>query len=71
MTQATRSSGQLVEVKDVKYLRDSKQLRIQNEVSLRKSQKKLEVIAGTRTRTSKTVVERYSVRRTDGIGPEP
>ena len=71
MPDAVRSDGQLVEVKDVKVLSDSKQLRIQNELSRKGSGRAVEVITGKNTKVSGTVQEAYQVKRNSKIGPDP
>ncbi|WP_421806108.1 DUF6443 domain-containing protein [Flagellimonas sp.] len=59
----------VTEIKDVKKLSDSKQLRAQREVA--KSQNKdHKVITGTNTKVSKTVMEQSNVRRREDLGPQ-
>ena len=64
-----RPNGTTVEVKDVKKLSDSSQLRRQSEIS-RQSGQKGEVITGTNSKVSKTVQDRMRVRRREDIGPQ-
>jgi RHS repeat-associated protein len=66
---AVKSSGATVEVKDVKKLSDSKQLRAQSEASAQNGQKAT-VITGTNTKVSPTVENRMKVQRKDNLGPQ-
>jgi RHS repeat-associated protein len=68
---AVRPDGQLVEIKDVQRLTDSKQLRIQNKISLDNSTKPVQVIIGKNTKVAGTVTKTYDVKRVGGIGPDP
>ena len=61
--------GQTIEVKDVKTLSDSPQLRAQSVVSGQSGQKG-KVITGTNTRVSKTVRKRMEVIRRNDLGPK-
>jgi RHS repeat-associated protein len=63
------SEGGTVEVKDVKRLPDSKQLRAQSGVSAQSGQRAT-VITGTNTKVSTTVTERMRVQRKDYLGPQ-
>jgi len=60
--------GQTVEVKDVKILSDSPQLRAQSVISGESGQK-ARVITGTDTKVSKTVRKRMEVETRDDLGP--
>lgn len=71
MPDAIRLDGQLVEVKDVNKLSDSKQLRIQNKLSREGSGKAVQVITGEQTKVSSTVRKRYNVTRKEYLGPQP
>jgi RHS repeat-associated protein len=62
-------SGGTVEVKDVKKLTDSKQLRAQTTISA-ESGMKATVITGTKTRVSSTVRERMNVQTKHYLGPQ-
>jgi RHS repeat-associated protein len=66
---AIRASGQTVEVKDVKRLSDSPQLRRQPEIS-RAAGQRGQVITGTNTKVSETVQRRMEVRRRKDLGPD-
>jgi RHS repeat-associated protein len=70
MPDAVRPDGQLVEVKDVEYIADSKQLRVQNYVSTKQSGKPVQVIVGKATRVSGTVIDRYEVHYKSYLGPQ-
>jgi hypothetical protein len=66
---AMRPSGATVEVKDVKRLTDSPQMRRQSEIS-RQAGQRGEVVTGTNTNVSRTVQDRMRVRRRDDLGPQ-
>jgi RHS repeat-associated protein len=70
MPDAIRADKQLVEVKDVKYLKDSKQLRVQNDISMKNSGTAVQIITGSGTKVSETVAKRYNVKPIDWIGPQ-
>lgn len=62
-------NGATVEVKDVKKLADSKQLRAQSIASAQSGQKAT-VITGQNTQVSQTVQQRMNVKRRPDIGPQ-
>jgi RHS repeat-associated protein len=61
--------GAVTEIKDVKTLSDSKQLRAQRQVANSQGKKHV-VITGTNTKVSKTVTKNSTVKRRDDIGPQ-
>jgi RHS repeat-associated protein len=66
---ANLSNGATVEVKDVKKLSDSKQLRAQSAISSQNGQK-ARVITGVDTKVSNTVEKRMKVDRKNYLGPQ-
>jgi RHS repeat-associated protein len=66
---AKLSNGATVEVKDVKKLTDSKQLRAQSVFSAQNKQKAT-VITGQNTKVSQTVQQRMNLKRRPDIGPQ-
>ena len=59
----------VTEIKDVKNLTDSKQLRAQREVAKEQGKKHV-VITGDKTKVSKTVTQKSTVKRRPDIGPQ-
>jgi RHS repeat-associated protein len=62
-------NGQTVEIKNVKRLSDSPQLRRQSEISGQSGQK-AKVVTGKETKVSNTVRDRMKVKEVDYLGPQ-
>jgi hypothetical protein len=62
---AIRSNGQTVEMKNVKNLSDSPQLRRQSEISAKSGQKGQVIVSGKNLKVSPTVKNRMDIKKLD------
>jgi hypothetical protein len=64
-----RPNGRTVDVKDVASLSETRQLRLQSEVS-RQAGQKAEIITGTKTKVPPEMESKYIIKRRPDLGPQ-